>query len=77
MKIFFGVILVFLSLGCIIATVIEVAAGKAGLFSSSSIGGYAFHAATMVLALLLLAGRKGGNLPEPVKGEGGDQCTGG
>ncbi|MFH0800945.1 MAG: hypothetical protein V2A78_00965 [bacterium] len=70
MKKLIGVILMIISLGCIIATVVEVATGKAGLWSESAIGAYVFHPLTMVAALWLLAGKKPEAPREPAK-EGG------
>ena len=70
MRKWIGVVLMLLSLICIVTTVVEVAMGKAGLWSAPAIGAYIFHPLTMATALWLLAGKRREPVPEPAK-EGG------
>ena len=65
-----GVVLMMLSLACIIVTVVEVAMGKVGLWSTTAMGAYVFHPSTMAIAMWLLAGKRRELVREPAK-EGG------
>jgi len=71
-----GIAIMLFSLACIISTVVDVARGKAGLFSVDAVGPYVFHPLAMLGALYLItAGRP--RSPEPTKGPAPDSARGG
>ena len=49
-----AIVLLVLSIGCIVGTVVEVIVGKYGMGSLQFWGGVVFHAATAVIAMALL-----------------------
>ena len=57
MKRTIGAVVLLVSLACIISVFIEVVTGKAGLWSPKALGGYLFHFVTMLVALVLIAGK--------------------